>query len=176
MVNSRLFAPAASFYLASPFAFADWTQPTTAEFTAGLSGGWIVDLTCALNQDGTQFDLDDSDTDDSLSFCQVAGAEEPTFFNATIVYEAFRSFDELDDNTATTAFEWLAWPDIEYFAIARVGEEPGTAVSVGDRLKIARVMTDYPVDVYGAGENVRIQQNFLFQDTAELAWNYEVAA
>lgn len=174
MALERLYAPAASFYLAAPNAFADWTLPTTTEFTDGLANGLIVDLTCALNQDGTQFDLDDSDTDDSLSFCQVAGAEEPTFYNATIVYEAFRSKDELDDNTATTAFEWMAWPDIEYFAIGRVGEEPGTAVGVNDRLKIARVKTDLPSDVYGEGENIRLNQPFLFQ--GDIAWNVKVAA
>lgn len=174
MALERLYAPATSFYLAGPNAFLDWQNPTTAEFTGGLASGIIVDLTCALSQDGTQFDLDDSGTDDSLSFCQVAGAEDPTFYNATIVYEAFRSRDELDDNTATTAFEWMAWPDIEYFAIARVGEEPGTVVAVGDRLKIARVKSDLPVDVYGEGENVRIQQNWLFQ--GDVAWNVKVAA
>lgn len=174
MALERLYAPSTRFWLAGPNAFADWAAPTTAEFTAGITAGVIVDVTCALNQDGTQFDLDDSDTDDSLSFCQVAGAEEPTFYNTTIVFEAFRSKDETDDNTATTAFEWMAWPDIEYFAICSVGEEPGVAVGVADRLKIARVKTDLPVDVYGEGENIRIQQAFLFQ--GDVSWNYKIAA
>jgi hypothetical protein len=174
MALEKLYAPSTRFWLAGPNAFANWQLPTTAEFTAGLANGTIVNLTCALNQDGTQFDLDDSDTDDSLSFCQVAGAETPTFYNATIVYEAFRSFDEMDDNTATTAFEWLAWPDIEYFAIASVGEEPDAPVAIDDRLKIARVMTDYGVDVFGEGENIRLSQSFAFQ--GDLAWNVKVAA
>lgn len=174
MANERLYAPSTRFWLAGPNAFANWQAPTTAEFTAGVTAGIIVELTCALNQDGTEFSKDDSDTDDSLSFCQVAGAESPTFHNATVVYEAFRSKDELDDNTATTAFEWLAWPDIEYWAIKSVGEEPGVAVGVGDRLKMARVKTDLPVDVYGSGENIRISNSMLFQ--GDLNWNYKVAA
>jgi hypothetical protein len=174
MADERLYAPTTRFWLAAPIAFADWTAPTTTEFADGISAGIIVELTCALNQDGTQFDKDDSDTDDSLSFCQVAGAEDPTFHNATIVYEVFRSRDELDDNTATTAFEWLAWPDIEYFAIRSVGKGPGETVAVGDRISMARVKTDYPVDVYGSAENIRLQQNFLFQ--GDLAWNIRMAA
>lgn len=174
MADERLYSPASSFYLAAPNAFADWEDPLAAEFVAGLADGTIADLTCALNQDGTEFNLDDSDTDDSLSFCQVAGAEEPTFYNATVVYEAFRSFDELDANQATTAFEWLAWPDIEYFAILRVGPEPGVAVTAGDRLKMVRVKTDLPVDVFGSGENVRISNSFLFQ--GDINWNHEVSA
>jgi hypothetical protein len=105
MSDDRLYAPSTRFWLAAPIAFDDWTDPQAAEFSAGITDGTIVELTCALNQDGTQFDKDDSDTDDSLSFCQVAGAEDPTFHNATIVYESFRSREGLDDNTATTAFE-----------------------------------------------------------------------
>lgn len=173
MANERLYAPTASFFLAAPFAL-DFENPTAAQFTAGLADGTIADITCALNQDGTEFNLDDSDTDDSLSFCQVAGAEEPTFYNATVVLEAFRSLDETDANQATTAFEWLAWPDIEYIAILRVGEEPGVAVGIGDRLKMVTIKTDLPVDVYGSGENIRISQSGLFQGSVN--WNYEVAA
>lgn len=174
MANEKLYAPATSFWLASPFAFADFANPTVAEFTAGLSGGWIVDITCALSQDGTEFNLDDPDTDDSLSFCQIAGAEEPTFDNINIVFEAFRSLDENDANSATTAFEWLAWADVPYIAIARVGEEPGTPVAIGQELKMATIRTDLPVDVYGEGENIRIQSTALFDGS--INWNYTLAA
>ena len=174
MANERLYAPATRWWLAGPNAFVNWQTPTTADFTAGIAAGIIVDITCALNQDNTELSKDDSDTDDSLSFCQVAGAEDPTFHNATIVLEAFRSADELDDNTSTTAFEWLAWPDIEYFVIKSVGEEPGVTVGIGDRLKMARAKTDLPVDVYGSGENIRISNTMLFQ--GDLNWNYKVAA
>lgn len=174
MANERLYHPATRWWLAGPNAFADWQTPTTTEFADGITAGIIVDITCALNTDATELSKDDSDTDDSLSFCQVAGAEDPTFHNATIVLEAFRSADELDDNTATTAFEWLAWPDIEYWVIKSVGEEPGVAVGVGDRLKMALAKTDLPVDVYGEGENIRISNTMLFQGS--LNWNYKVAA
>lgn len=174
MAREILYAPAASWYLAGPNAIADLENLSAAELNAGITDGTIVDVTCALNQEGSQFDLDDSDTDDSLSFCQVAGAEEPTFYNATIVYEAFRSRDELDDNSATTAFEWLAWPDIQYYAILRVGEEPGTAFASGQEVKVADVITDLPVDVYGSGENIRISNSLLFQGS--LAWNVTLGA
>lgn len=174
MADERLYAPATRWWLAGPNAFADFANPTVAEFTAGISAGIIVDITCALNQDGTEFNKDDSDTDDSLSFCQVAGAEDPTFHNATAVLEAFRSRDELDANTATTAFEWLAWPDIEYLVIKSVGEEPGTAIGVDHRIKMGRFKTDYPVDVYGSGENIRISNTLLFQ--GDLNWNYRMVA
>ena len=173
MADDRLYAPSTRWFLAGPNALT-FSAPTSAEFAAGLADGTIVELTCALSQDATEFNKDDSDTDDSLSFCQIAGAEDPTFHNATAVLEAFRSKDELDDNTATTAFEWLAWPDIEYIVVKSVGEEPGVAVGVGDRLKMGRFKTDYPVDVFGSGENIRISNSMLFQ--GDLNWNYKVVA
>lgn len=174
MADTRLYHPNTRWWLAAPNAFANWQTPTTADFTAGLADGTIVDITCALNTDNTELSKDDSDTDDSLSFCQVAGAEDPTFHNATVVLEIFRAADELDANTARTAFEWLAWPDIEMFVIKSVGEEPGVAVGVDDRLKMARVRTDLPSDVYGAGENIRLSNTPLFQ--GDLNWNYKVAS
>src|SRR5699024_8958267 len=94
MANERLFGPATRFYLASPLAFADWQNPTTAELNSNPTNspnGLIWNVTCALSEDGTTFDLGDSETDDSLSFCQVAGAVNPTSYNAEVVFSAFRA-------------------------------------------------------------------------------------
>ena len=157
MSDTRLYRENIFLGLAFVEAFADWQAPTAAE----LNGALVEDLTCALNEDGTTFDLGDSDTDDSLSFCQVAGAVSPTFMNPEVVYEAFRSKDATDDNVANTAFGLLAFPDVEYFAILRVGKDSDVAFAVGDRVSLVRVSTDYPVDVAGAGENIRLSNTLL---------------
>ena len=50
------------FYLASPLAFADWENPTTAELNANPTNdpnGLIFNLSCALDTDTSQFDLDE---------------------------------------------------------------------------------------------------------------------
>jgi hypothetical protein len=169
--NVRLFRENTTFLLALPEAFADWENPTAAELN---NSDLVFNITCALNEDGTTFDLADSDTDDSLSFCQAAGTITPTLFNAEVVYEAFRSMDPTNDNTANTAFGLMAFPDVEYFAILRVGEESDVNFTTGDRVSMVRVKTDFPVDVAGAGENIRIQNNFLFQ--GDINWNYEVTS
>lgn len=171
MSNVRLFRENTTFLLALPEAFADWEAPTAAELN---NSDLVFNITCALNEDGTTFNLADSDTDDSLSFCQAAGTITPTLYNAEVVYEAFRSLDPTAANTANTAFGLMAFPDVEYFAILRVGEESDVNFSDGDRISMVRVKTDFPVDVAGAGENIRIQNNFLFQ--GDINWNYEVGA
>ena len=170
MTNTRLYRENVTIALALPEAFSDWETPTAAE----LNGALVYDITCALNEDGTTFDLGDSDTDDSLSFCQAAGSVSPTFYNPSVALEAFRSFDPTGSNTANTAFGLLAFPDVEYFAVLRVNGAPDANFAVGDRVSVVRVKTDYPVDVAGAGENIRISNAMLPQ--GDVNWNYEIAA
>ena len=168
--------------LASPLAFDTWEQPTVAEMNAWNSGpvfndpsGLIWNLSCALNTDGTQFDLDDPDLDDSLTFCQTAGNGEVMTENATVVYEFERSkgrwlnaasttvpADPAADgfNTANLALSLMAWRGVEYFAILSVGEAPDAPFTAGDRIKMAYVVTDHGVDEIGTGENTRMTQTF----------------
>lgn len=175
------------FYLASPLAFADWENPTTAELNANPTNnphGLIFNLTCALNQEDTQFDLDDPDLDESLTFCQSAGNSEVSSRSATIVFTAERSKERWTPassilaadgyNTANLAFSLLAWRGIDYFAILSVGKDPDAAFAVDDRIKMAEVSTDWGIDLSGTGENLRIQQTFAKR--SRLAWNYRLAA
>jgi hypothetical protein len=169
--NVRLYRENVTLALALPEAFADWEAPTAAELN---NSDLVFNITCALNEDGTTFNLADSDTDDSLSFCQAAGSISPTLFNAEVVFEAFRSMDPMAANTANEAFGLMAFPDVEYFAIQRIGKESDVNFAIGDRVSMVRVKTDFPVDVAGAGENIRIQNNFLFQ--GDINWNFEVVS
>lgn len=170
MTNTRLYRENVTISLVLPEAFADWEAPTAAELNGSLS----YNISCALNEDGTTFDLGDSDTDDSLSFCQAAGSVSPTYYNPSVTLEAFRSADPTDDNTANTAFGLLAFPDIEYLAVLRVNGSPDAAYAIGERVSLVRVKTDYPVDAAGAGENIRISNAMLSQ--GDVNWNYEIAA
>ena len=68
----------------------------------------------------------------------------------------------------------LAWPDVEYIAILRVGGRSDDAFAVGDRIKMVGVKTDIGTEVAASGENVRINQAFLNNDFVN--WNYEVVA
>lgn len=180
MANDRLYndpVPKTRFYIAFPEAFADWQNPTTAELNANLTNdptGLVFNVTCALNQDGTNFDLGDSDTDDSLTFCQVAGAANPTTLNPDITYEIERSKNPTASNTANVAFGLMAWKGVEFFVIASVGKSPDETFAVGDRVKMARVAIDYPTDVYNIGENVRLTQ--AFANRGDVNWNYELVA
>jgi len=175
------------FFLASPLAFADWENPTVAELNANPTNdpnGLIFSITCALNQDGTTFNLDDPELDESLSFCQSSGTTERMAENPNVVLEIFRSEQPWTNasstsaangyNSANLAMSLLAWRGIEYFAIMSIGKDEDAPFAVGDRIKMAEVATDFGVDVMGSGENVRMSN-----DTAarsRVNWNYTVAA
>lgn len=175
------------FYLASPLAFANWQTPTTAELNANPTNdpnGLIFNLTCALNTDGTTFDLDDPDEDDSLTFCQSAGDTTVSSRSATVVFEIERAKDRWDNasstaagdgfNTANLALSLLTWRGIDYFAIMSVGKAGSETFAVDDRIKMAEVSTDWGVDVSGTGENLRMSQTFAKR--SNLAWNISLAS
>lgn len=170
-------------YLVSPLAFADWENPTVAELNANPTNdpnGLIFNLTCALNTDGTQFDLGDPEMDDSLTFCQRAGEETEISKTPEIVFEAERSrtpwlvSDPASLDTANLAFSLLAWRGVEYFALMSVGKGPDEPFAVDDRIKMAQVATDHGLDVTGSGENIRLQQNFASRGNVN--WNYRLTA
>lgn len=181
MALERLQGRVYRWYIASPLAFADWRDPQLDELNANPTNdpnGLIWNLSCALNVDGSTFDIADSELDDSLTFCQEAGDTSVTSRNAEVVFESERSSVPWVGaaatvpngfNSANLAFSLLAWRGIEYFAILSIGEEPEDPFADGDELYIARVVTDHGGDEMGTGENIRLSQNFAFRgDVAKL--------
>jgi len=169
-------------YLASPLAFADWTNPTTAELNANPDNdpsGLIYNITCAVSTDGSQFDLDDPTLDESLTFCQESGDSAVQSRSATIAIQFQEakerwldgsSTDAADGfNTATLTKSLLMWRGIEYFAILSVGKDPDAPFAVGDRIKMAEVATDWATPVLGTGANAMWLQTFASR--SRLAWN-----
>lgn len=181
------------FYLASPLAFADWENPTTAELNANPTNdpnGLIFNLSCALDTDTSQFDLDEPDADDSLTFCQSSGNQEATEYSATIVYgvamakerwtnassltEVDAETSKLKFNTSTLAQSLLTWRGVDYFAILSVGKDVDQPFAVDDRIKLAEVSTDHGIPEGGTGENYNLVQTFAKR--SRLNWNYRLTA
>jgi len=170
MANDRLYRENTFWGLAYPEAFSQLGVFPAAELNNSML---VKDLTCALWEDDTEMTLGDSESDDGLTFCSKAGETTPTFFNPTTVFTSVRDKDRAADGLFNMAFDHLAFPDITYFAIKRVGK-PNTAPFVaGDEIQVARVKTDHGVDLLESGSNVRLQQSFLADDFT--AWNVTVS-
>lgn len=170
MANVKLYRGTVKLAVAFPEAFANWQAPTSAE----LNGTLVFDVTCAASESGTKFDLGDSDTDNSLTFCSNSGATNITFYNPEVTLEFNRAADPLATSQANTALGLLAFPDVEYFAILRLGKAPDVAFAAGDQVSLVRVHTDYITDNVGSGNNVTATQAFL--PAGDLNWNYTLLA
>jgi hypothetical protein len=184
MVNSRLTDDLVyRFYIAYPEAFEDLTNITSDELNANPTNdpnGLIWNITCALNTDGTTFDLEEPDYDESTSFCQRAGSREPMSKNASVVYDIFRATTEQSTvnpalkNSATIAFGLLAWRGQEMIGIMSVGEQDDAPFEVGDEISVVQFATDNAVDNIGTGENVTITQTTA--NRGVWAWEWPLAA
>jgi hypothetical protein len=178
MANDRLFRETTTFLLAYPEAFADKYAPTAAElnnqWTWASTTALVHNLTQSLNESGTEFTLGNSDKDDSIAFSDRTITAVPTFYNPTVVFEAFRDESRTATGEYNEALNVLAFPDIEYIAILRLGKANTTAFASGDRVKMVGVKTDYGIDTMASGENIRIKQTFLPNDFVN--WNYKLVA
>lgn len=171
------------FIIAHPLAFEDPADIKVAELNQNLTNdpnGLLWNITCALNTDGTTFDLDEPEYDESTSFCQKAGSQEPMAKNANVVFDFFRATDEDSTvnagrwNNAHLAHTLLRWRGQEYIAIMSIGESEDAPFEVGDEISVVQVATDYAVDNVGNGENVTSTQTFA--NRGVWAWEWPLAA
>jgi hypothetical protein len=182
MANDRLYRENITLLLCYPEAFATRAAPKASELNAQWdyttnSQKLVHNITAALNEDGTEFTLGDSDLDESITFADKANNASPTFYNPTVTFEAFRDADK-DSSAAgrgkfNEAYNLLAYPGIEFIAVMRVGKKHTDAFAVDDVIKMVAVKTDVGLDVGGSGENLRISQSFLANDFVN--WNFKVA-
>lgn len=182
MAVERLQGLVHRFWWAAPNAFEDWQNPTIAEMNQNPENdpdGLIVNITCAVNTDGTTFDLGEGERDDSLTFCQVAGTGERMAENPEVTIELVRDRQrwlttDANVSIANLAFSLLVHRGVSGFLIMSVGREPEAAVEEDDRLKIVGVTTDHGIDTFGVGENVRLQQTPAL--SGDVNWNFRVTA
>lgn len=171
MALERLFRQAVRIDIAFPEAFANPATPTAAELN---NATLVKNITCALDEDTTEFTLNDPDTDDSLSFCDAAGSQTATFKNPNVVLAAYRDADRSASGVYDLAFQLLGFEDVPYIAILRVGLKENVPYGAGQFIRMVGGTTDLPVSVEESGENARIQNTILADGFVN--WNYEVAS
>jgi len=171
-ITAQLRRTSVSWYLAYPEAFLDRNNPTATEMN---DTDLVFDVTCVVAEDGTTFNLADSDTDDSYSFCDESGVSRPTFYNPECTLALFRDADRAATGEFNKALQWFMFPDISYYIIKRVGGQdnvPGAAVTAGDKLKMQYTKTDLPADTLSSGDPI-----YLTVEPLQLGWvNWNKAA
>lgn len=172
-VTEQLRRLSVSWFIALPEAFANRANPTVAE----LGGPLVYDVTCAIDEDGTTFGLDDPDTDDRYSYCTESGVDNPTFDNPNVELAFYRDADRAATGAFADVFNLLRHPDLALYVIKRVGDQdngPGAAAAIGDRIKMVYVKTDFGVDTVASEDPAMMVQSAL--PAGWLNWNYSLAA
>lgn len=174
MAFSKLLRGNVKIVAAYPEAFADASEPTSAELNnlfvyTSNEDGMVFDISCAVLDDYT-LNMTDSDTDDSLSICDIGNVETPTFSN----YEASLDFFRDSSITANGVYN-LAWhlfkrEDRPFWLIKRIGQSQPDAFAAGQTISMYGVTTDFPVDL--VEDNTMLQFGARFKPTGSLNINY----
>lgn len=173
MALDRLVRANVGYYIALPEALPTFGT-TGVVTTTQLNSDLVYDVTCALTEADTSFTLDDSETDDELTFCSVGNEVTPTTRNATAVFTFLRDANKAADTVFNLARDLMSYPDVNYVLIERLFKPNTAAFAVGDQVSMIGVSSDLPVDVIADGANVKGTQNWV--SNGDINWNYTVAA
>jgi hypothetical protein len=170
MANTKMLRPNVGIYVATADAFADFTAPTLTEITAAAK---VFNISPAVTDDYT-LNMTDSQADTSLSIIDNADVQTPTYTNYEASLDLFRDANLSATSVYNKALELFGEPDVKYYLIKRVGKTHEAAFEAGDEVSIYGVRTDFPIDILGDGEMVRLGARFL--TTGEVHVNCEVGA
>lgn len=169
MANQKLLRANVTIAWAYPEAFADPTAPTAAE----LNGPMVFNISCAI-EDTYELNQTDSDTDDSISICDIGNVSTPTFRNYTGSLDFFRDRDLTANGVYNLAFRLAKAIDVPVILVKRIGKANDEVFAIGDTVSLYSFTTDNPVDLVEDTSMIRIGARF--KPTGGINTNYEVAA
>lgn len=169
-MSTKMLRPNVGIYVATADAFADWTAPTLTEITNATK---VFNISPAVTDDYT-LNMTDSATDTSLAVVDNASVSTPTYYNYEASLDGFRDSDAAAVSVYNKFRDLFATADVKYYLIKRVGKTHDAAFAAGDEISVYGVKTDFPVDLMGDGEMLRIGARFL--TTGQVKVNVAVAA
>jgi hypothetical protein len=167
---TKLLRANVAIYAAYPEAFADVTAPTVAELN---NEDFVKNISCAI-EDSYSLNMTDSDSDDSISICDIGDVQTPTFYNYEATLDGFRDEDLDADGVYNLFFDLFKSPDVPYILVKRIGTPQTDPWVASDIASLYEVITDNPVDLLGDNEMIRLGARF--KTTGNVNVNVDVAA
>lgn len=163
--------------LAYPEAFANPAEPTPAELNdqfvyTSNEDAMVFNISCAIQDDGYTFNLNDSDTDDTRSICDVGQVQNPTFKTYEVSFDMFRDADEDAEGVYNLGWNLTKGLDRPFWAVVRVGKPNNAAFAAGDQIRMLGVVTDNGIDL--VEDNTLIGWGARFKPDGQVVWNYEL--
>lgn len=151
-------------------AIANPAAPTSAELNATLS----YDISCAVLDDYT-LNLTDSDTDDTLTVCDIGNVSTPTYINYEGELTGLRDAVLSDSASVYNLFYILFMaPDVKYWIVKRIGQPQATAYAAGQVVSLYAFNTDYPTNNAEDGSMLSMTANL--KPSGEVNVNYTLGA
>lgn len=152
-----------SVYAFFPEAVTNWASLSATALNTAVTNSLGFDISCALTDDSVDINLTDSDTDDSLSICDIGNVQTPTSYNYNVSFDAFRN-GPVAAGPAVAAYELpvnlFTAPDLPFYIVKRIGTPQGTTFAAGQIVSVYGVNTDYPVDILSDGDNILLGCRF----------------
>lgn len=153
--------------------------PTAAElndvFVYGTNeAGMVFPVSCAILDDSNSINQTASDTDTTLTICDIAEVENPTFWNYEVSIDGLRDRDLDAKGVYNLLRNITITADRPFYVITRTGKNASEPYAIGDEISIFGVNTDFPIDI--AEDGSLIQHGARFKTTGEVEINFKVAA
>ena len=166
---TKLLRANVAIYAAYPEAFANPAEPTAAELNDET---FVKNISCAI-EDSYTLNMTDSDTDDSISICDIGDVQTPTFQNYEASLDGFRDVDLTYEGVYNLFFNLFKAIDVPYILVKRIGKPQDEPWVPGDIASMYEVRTDNPVDLIGDNEMIRLGARF--KPTGNVNTNVDVA-
>ena len=159
MAGTKLLRGNFSVYAFYPEAVSDWSTLTASALNTAVTNG----LGFALTDDSVSINLTDSDTDDSISICDIGNVSTPTFFNYEVSFDSFRN-GPVSAGPQVAVYELpvdlFGNVDQPFYILKRIGVPQGTTFAAGQIVSVFGVKTDWFQNVLGDGENILFGSRF----------------
>jgi len=152
-------------------AIANPAAPTSTELNSATMAN---DISCAVLDDYT-LNITDSDTDDTMTVCDIGNVSTRTFTNYEAELTGLKDA-VLTDNSSVynTFFRLFNSPDVRYWLVKRIGPAQATAFAAGQVVSLYGVLTDYPTNIAEDGSMLSMTANF--KPTGAVNANYTLLA
>lgn len=170
MANEKLLRANVRIDAYYPEAFADMSAPKVAELNSSTMG---FNISCAI-EDSYTLNQTESDTDDSLSICDIGNVETPTFLNYEATLPIFRDKDLAANGVFNLAYRLFKVEGIPLIISIRIGEPNDVPHFVGETVSLFGFDTDNPSDLVEDQSMIRLEAHF--KPTGRILTNYKVDA
>lgn len=179
ITNEKLLRANYTVLLAYPEYAADPLNPTATELNDQFvfdtnESAMVFNVSCAILDDGNNINQASSDTDATMTICDLAQTESPTFQNYEVTIDSLRDLDVDAKGVYNLLRELTLTADRPFYVITRIGALQTDAFTAGETISIFGVSTDNPVDI--VEDNSPIGHGARFKNSGKFAINTEVAA